>query len=778
MDQTASARDQSASDADQTAAESDQRAADSDQKASDRDLASGGDATVHDATREIREHGADQRRDADLKRRRSAAARDSAAATRDLAADARDREEDRLDRGMATMPAPDRAAQAEARSRAAAARRRAAVDRARAAADRREGQEDREALLRELALSETDGLTGTRARAPGLADLDHEIDRARRTSAHLTVAYVDLVGLKAVNDTQGHAAGDALLMRAVQAIRRQLRSYDTIIRLGGDEFLCVMPGAEIRNAWQRFALIQPALAGDPEGCELKVGIADLRPGENATELINRADAALTPRSEPAPAAPAGRADEPTSANGKPRTRILITDDHPEMLRLIGGALGAAFECEFASSLEEARERLASGDFQLAVCSLEGEGPDLGLAAEIVRAHPSTATVVLMTGEDDPEIAKRAFELGVYGYLVEPFWPGQLLITVLNALRRRQLEIVALAHSQNLEDRRQTIIDKVPIGIYAKDTAGRYIVANEKACELAGLRGGELIGLTDDAFMPPEHVQLGPDGDRRVLEEGTPHEREDSIVFGGVRKTFKTIRFPLLDEEGEVTAVGGVSVDITDEREAMELRDELAATQEKAIEELRDSRLETIEGLAKAIELHDSPTADHVLRMGSISAFLAACLGMDPDAVQLLRAAAPMHDVGKIGTPASLLRKPGPLDEDERAEMECHTVVGHEMFADFESDLARLAGTIALTHHERYDGNGYPHGLAGEEIPLEGRITAVADVFDALLSDRSYRPAMSVDEAVGVIERGRGSHFDPEIVDVLLEHIDEALLIRA
>jgi PAS domain S-box-containing protein len=359
-----------------------------------------------------------------------------------------------------------------------------------------------------------------------------------------------------------------------------------------------------------------------------------------------------------------------------------------------------------------------------------------------------------------------------------FWPGQILITVLSALLRRRLEIAARAHSQNLEDRRQTIIDMAPMGIYAKDTSGHYVVANEKADELAGLAPGELMGLTDDAFLTPEQAQLGPDSDRRVLEGGAIHEREDSVVIGGVPKTFKTIRFPPLDEDGEKTAVGGVSVDVTDQREAIRLRDELAATQQKAIEELRHSRLETIEGLAKAIELHDSPTADHVNRMGAISAFLGAQLGFEPDRVQLLRAVAPMHDVGKIEAPAALLRKTGPLNEDERAEMERHTVVGHAIFADFESDLSRLAATIALTHHERYDGSGYPQGLVAEEIPLEGRITAVADVFDALLSDRSYRPAMSVDEAVEIIKEGRGTHFDPQIVDALLEHIDEALRIRA
>ena len=243
------------------------------------------------------------------------------------------------------------------------------------------------------------------------------------------------------------------------------------------------------------------------------------------------------------------------------------------------------------------------------------------------------------------------------------------------------------------------------------------------------------------------------------------------------KTFKTIRFPLLGEDGEITAVGGISIEITAEREAAKLRDELSAAQATAIDELRLSRQETIEGLTKAIELHDSSTGEHVDRMAAIAAFLAAGLGLDPDRVELLRAAAPMHDVGKIGIPAELLCKPGPLDAEERKAMELHTLLGHRIFAHFESELSRTAASIALTHHERFDGSGYPHGLVGEEIPLAGRITAVADVFDALLTDRSYRPALSLDDAIEVMSEGRGSQFDPLIVDALLDHLDEALSIR-
>lgn len=466
------------------------------------------------------------------------------------------------------------------------------------------------------------------------------------------------------------------------------------------------------------------------------------------------------------------------AQGKRDVRILVTDDHHEMLELIDRALGDSYDCEFAGSLAEAHEKLEREEFQLAICSLAADTAEgLALAEEIAQSHPGTATVVLMTGEDSPEAARRAFQFGVYNYLVEPFWPGQLLITVMGALRRRELEIAAEAYAQNKEDRHQKIIDTAPVGIYAKDRSGVYVVANEKADELAGVESGGLLGKTDDVFLPPGEREMGIASDRRVFDEGVSHEREDSAEIGGQTKTFKTIRFPLCDEDDTIVAAGGMSIEITAELAANKLRNELFVAQQKSIEELKLSRQETIEGLAKAIELHDFPTGEHVERMAAIAEYLGDKIGLDPDSLQLLRVAAPMHDVGKIGVPAEILRKEGPLTNEERVEMQRHTVVGHQIFSDFASDLSRVAANIALTHHERFDGSGYPRGLSGEDIPLEGRITAVADVFDALLSDRAYRSAFSVDEAVTTMEEGSGSHFDPRIVKILLDHIDELLAIR-
>jgi diguanylate cyclase (GGDEF)-like protein len=317
-DQALADRDQSLADADRKGSESDetaagreQAAADSDQAASDRDLVHGGDAEVHDSSREVRSRSAQQRRFSAHGRVEAADARDQVARARDLTALARDQAAELRDRELAThddaagdgaeivvraedrrSAAAERALAAEGRARAAADREQAARDREQASRDVLQAHADRDALLDQLAIAKTDGLTGTRSRAIGLEDFDHEIDRAHRTMAPLVIAYVDVVGLKAVNDNHGHAAGDALLQRAVNAIRGHLRSYDLIVRIGGDEFLSVMSGATMVDVRKRFGAIETALAAAPDQCEIKVGFAELEAEDSATELIERADAEL------------------------------------------------------------------------------------------------------------------------------------------------------------------------------------------------------------------------------------------------------------------------------------------------------------------------------------------------------------------------------------------------------------------------------------------------------------------------------------------------------
>lgn len=312
-EQTLADADQLVADRDQVSADREQAAADSDQAASDRDLVRGGDAEAHNSSRQVRTRTAKQRHYSSQGRVEAASARDQVAASRDLTALERDRQAEERDR-LRPMPDPasadeasevivqavqkragaaaDRAVAAQGRARAAADRQQAADDREEAAGEVLRAHAERAELLDRLATAERDGLTGTRSRARGLEDLDHEIARARRTESSLVIAYIDVVGLKAVNDLHGHSAGDALLQRAVNTMRAHLRSYDLIVRIGGDEFLAVIPGATLDHARQRFAAIDLALATDPDPSQIKVGFAVLEPDDDATGLIQRADAEL------------------------------------------------------------------------------------------------------------------------------------------------------------------------------------------------------------------------------------------------------------------------------------------------------------------------------------------------------------------------------------------------------------------------------------------------------------------------------------------------------
>jgi len=460
-----------------------------------------------------------------------------------------------------------------------------------------------------------------------------------------------------------------------------------------------------------------------------------------------------------------------------KARILATDDRPEILRLVDRALGEHYDCHFAGSVAEAREKLSEAPFDLALCDIQLPGESgLELAEEIAREHPRTA-VVLVTGVDDPEVAEKARAFGASGYLVKPFWPGQLLITAMNALRRHELERAQEAHSRALEERIQMLMDAAPVPIYIKDRDRRYTIANKVAHEVAGLEPNELIGLTDSDIMSPEAERLARASDSRILEEGKTYTEEETMTVGAEERTFLTVKFPYLDDSGQIAGITGISTDITAKKQAEKLREDLAAAQQEAIEGLRASRQETVERLTRAIEMHDEETGRHVSRMASTAALLGSELGMDREEVALLRTAAPMHDVGKVATPDEILRKEGPLTPQERREMQRHTTVGYEILAGSDSDLLQLAASVALTHHERWDGSGYPNGLKGEEIPIEGRIVAVADAFDAMLSDRCYRPALGVAEAAETIAGESGTHFDPRVVDVLLAHQNKALALR-
>jgi putative two-component system response regulator len=338
-------------------------------------------------------------------------------------------------------------------------------------------------------------------------------------------------------------------------------------------------------------------------------------------------------------------------------RILIVDDDRHIRELVRRLLErAGYVCSTAESGVQAQQLLAAQPFELMVCDLQMPGESgLDVIAHVRTTYPETAAI-MVTGVDDERLAEHALTLGAYGYVVKPFSSTDLAIQVLNALRRRQLEIAQRHERERLE-------------------------------HMVEARTGEL---------------------------------------------------------------------------------------RRAIEDLKRSEEETVRRLAAAVEARDHETAEHIERVGDYSALVAAYLALPADHCELLRRSSTLHDVGKIGVADEILLKPGPLTPEERKEMQRHAQIGHDILSGSELDLLELAATIAWTHHERVDGTGYPRGLAGSEIPLEGRIVAVVDVYDALTSDRPYRPALTHDKAIALMQEGKGTQFDAIVLDAFFTALRESV----
>ena len=334
--------------------------------------------------------------------------------------------------------------------------------------------------------------------------------------------------------------------------------------------------------------------------------------------------------------------------------------------------------------------------------------------------------------------------------------------------------------------------------------GRLLEHNGYTCTLAAdarearlqLQGKEFPLILCDVNMPDEsgldlvkHVVAQYPNTAVVMVTGLddPHIAQAALeigAYGYILKPFQSNE--VLIDVANALRRRRLEIENRVYREKLEqtIRTRTAALQqafewlERTEKELRSSREETIQRLAIAAEFRDNSTARHIQRMSHYCGLLARRYGLDPEQCELIRTASPMHDIGKIGTPDHVLLKPGSFTPDEFKVISQHAEIGYHILNGSEAELLKTAAIIAWTHHERYDGSGYPRSLIGEAIPLEGRIAAIADTFDALTSKRVYKPACSLDHAVDIMRKHRGTHFDPALLDVFFDSMDDVLMIRS
>lgn len=287
-----------------------------------------------------------------------------------------------------------------------------------------------------------------------------------------------------------------------------------------------------------------------------------------------------------------------------------------------------------------------------------------------------------------------------------------------------------------------------------------IVHLDRALGLAEVIGAKPVALAAHGVLAESHKAVG-DFERAVIHLERKFEVNQQMFNEGTDIRIKTLQIAHEAEEARQQA------------EILRLRtSELEGLVAGRTTELEQFQLEALERLAILGEFRDTDTGEHTVRVGDMCAEIAHLLGQDPVWSERLRLAARLHDIGKVAIPDSILLKPGPLTPAEFEVMKTHTTLGARILSGSNSPLVRLAEEVALNHHERWDGTGYPNAIGGTEVPMSGRICAVADVFDALTSERVYKKAWSVPDAVRYIARAAGTQFDPQVVEAFVRIVEE------
>ncbi len=453
-----------------------------------------------------------------------------------------------------------------------------------------------------------------------------------------------------------------------------------------------------------------------------------------------------------------------------KSNILIIDDNPKNIQLAANVLKTTdlFNIFFATSGEAGIQQLEKKEYALILLDINMPGLDGYQTADIIKGNPKTANIpiIFLSANADQESINKGFEHAGQDYITKPFQKLELIhrvkthVELYLAKRKLQSEI---SESHVLLEQYKEAIDVSSL-VSKTDISGTITYVNEPFCKISQYSKEELLGKSHRIVRHPNEpketfVNMWQTITQKKIWKGTLQNRAKDGSSYFVDATI----IPIMNHHDEIIEYISVRTDITKQIEAKE--------------NIISSQKEILFTLGEMGELRSKETGDHVNRVALYSELLAKHYGLDENEVMMLKMASPMHDIGKVAISDSILLKPGPLSDEEFGEMRKHSVIGYELFKKSTHRLLQIAANISHEHHEKWDGTGYPRGLKGEEIAICGRITAVADVFDALSNDRVYKKAWPLEKVIDYMKEESGKSFEPKLVDILVENIIDIVNIK-
>jgi len=448
--------------------------------------------------------------------------------------------------------------------------------------------------------------------------------------------------------------------------------------------------------------------------------------------------------------------------------ILIVDDTDTNIHVLMDLLSDKYDILASVDANGALEIIEEEKVDLILLDIMMPEIDGFELCRKLKENPKTKNIpiIFITARTDEDAIETAYEVGGVDYITKPFKAREVLSRINTHLSLSEQKFNL---EQNLEEnitflnQYKQVVDESSL-VSKTDKKGRITYANEAFIKISGFTKEELMGRSHS-------IVRHPDMQKSIYKEMWQTIKDKRVWRGEVKNITKDGSYyvvqatvmPILDSKGEITEYISVRHDITD---IYNLKKEIIDTQR-----------EVVFTMGAIGETRSKETGNHVKRVAEYSRILATYAGVEEEKIELIVDASPMHDIGKVAIPDNILHKPGKLTDEEFDIMRKHAEIGHKMLNHSTRPLLKTAAVIALEHHERWDGKGYPLHLKEEEISIEGRITAIADVFDALGSNRVYKKAWSDEKIFNYFKEERGKQFDPQLIDIFFENIDEFLAIR-